>query len=191
MKKILLFLTLLMSYSIMFAQEETEPTKVSTFEKFTSKTGSFVRLTEYKLPDVVKGSWKSYAMTADLRKVSSDNDQIWFLRIEKERYQRSNVIANIAQKDLEDLLHAVEVLEQVLAKNPGLGDADYIEEKFTTNDDFRMGFYITRNKKGEEETKWFINLNTNVSGGSYAFDTAEPIKTLFQNAITAIANYSK
>ncbi len=72
----------------------------------------------------------------------------------------------------------------------GLGNADYIEEKFTTKDDFRFGFYISRNKKGEEEAKWFINLNTNLSGASYAFDSPEQIKALFENAISAIANYS-
>lgn len=130
-------------------------------------------------------------MTADLRKITSENEDMWFLHIEKERYQRSNAIANIAQSDLEDLLHAVEVLEQVLVNTPGLGEADYIEEKFTTKDDFRMGFYISKNKKGEEETKWFINLNTNLSGASYAFDTPEQIKALFQNAISSIATYSK
>lgn len=191
MKKLFLILCLILSCSAMYAQEETETAKVSTFEKFLSKTGTFVRLTEYKLPDVVKGTWKSYAMTADLRKITSENEDMWFLHIEKERYQRSNAIANIAQSDLEDLLHAVEVLEQVLVNTPGLGEADYIEEKFTTKDDFRMGFYISKNKKGEEETKWFINLNTNISGASYAFDTPEQIKALFQNAISSIATYSK
>lgn len=190
MKKILLILCLLMSTTLVYAQEE-ESSKVTTFEKFLSKTGTFVRLTEYKLPDVVKGTWKSYAMTADFRKITSDNEDVWFLHIEKERYQRSNAVANIAQSDLEDLLHAVQVLEQVFANTNGLGDADYIEEKFTTKDDFRFGFYITKNKKGEIETKWFINLDTNLSGATYAFDTPEQIKTLFENAIEAIATYSK
>lgn len=72
-----------MSCFITYAQEEAESTKASTFEKFLSKTGTFVRHTEYKLPDVVKGTWKSYAMTADLRKLSSENEDIWFLHIEK------------------------------------------------------------------------------------------------------------
>jgi hypothetical protein len=179
-----------MSCFITYAQEEAESAKASTFEKFLSKTGTFVRLTEYKLPDVVKGTWKSYAMTADLRKLSSENEDIWFLHIEKESYQRNNAVANIAQSDLEDLLRAVEVLQQVFANTNGLGNADYIEEKFTTKDDFRFGFYISRNKKGEEEAKWFINLNTNLSGASYAFDSPEQIKALFENAISAIANYS-
>lgn len=53
MKKILLILCLLMSTTLVYAQEE-ESSKVTTFEKFLSKTGTFVRLTEYKLPDVVK-----------------------------------------------------------------------------------------------------------------------------------------
>lgn len=188
MKKIFLIFYILVSYSVLYAQDES--TKISTFDNLLSKTGTFVRLTEYKLPDVVKGTWKSYAMTAELRKVTSDNKDNWFLHIEKQRYQQSNAVANIPQTDLENLLHAVDVLEQVYV-NSVLDEADYIEEKFTTNDNFILGFYMSRNKNREDEVKWFINLNSNLSDASYTFDSSEQIKVLFENAISAVANYSK
>ncbi|TFU95042.1 hypothetical protein E4T81_00470 [Barnesiella sp. WM24] len=196
MKKVLLLFMLIFSVTCSFAQTEEEVSKkISSYEQFTSKTGTLIRYTEFDLPDIVKGSWKSYAMTANLRKVTIGDNVRWYLHIEKERYQRSNISVYIPQSDLEELLRAVDQLEVIYGELSNIGEATYVEEKFETNDDLRIGFYIDRKvkKNGEEEItkKWFLNLDYRLYGGTKFFDSSAELKNCFSTALEAISNYSR
>ena len=197
MKKfIFLFLTLFFSSLISYAQTNDENSgKKSSYEEFISKTGTLVRYTEYPLPDIVKGSWKSYATSALLRKVTIGDDNKWYLNLTKERYQLSDLSVFIPSEDLTELLRATEQLEKIYESLDDIGEATYVEEKFETKDDLRIGFYIqkqvSKNGNATLKKKWFMNLNTNYRGGSNFFDTSVELKSCFQTALDAISQYSE
>lgn len=179
MKKILLILALIIP-SVSFAQNETKKSQ-TTFEKFTSSLGSIMKFVDYELPDL-----KSQYANANviIRKVTAGGQGECFLKVEFTDYSKSNYSAFIASDDVFELKKALDELKK-LSENDGTGDASYLENKFTTRDNLKMGYYIEKKKSGDKAPVWFINLE-GYNRSSLYFDDATALSSLFENAINKI-----
>lgn len=179
MKKLLLFITLMMPIGA-FAQGEEKQEK-TTFEKFTSSIGSIVKFIDYKMP-VLETTYKRAQVT--VRKVTNNNSSQCFLKIEFTNYNEGKYSAVIAYEDVIELAKALEQLK-TLAENDSTGDANYLENKFRTKDRLYLGYYIDKNENGDKAPTWFISLEGYNSSYLY-FKSADPLLDTFNTAINKI-----
>ena len=145
MKKFgILFLLLSISISSL-AQDDSE--KVQTkFEQLASRTGKLSKFFDVTMPKL------SYLETS-VRVVLGENENTYFYRIEKP--ETSATISKIAMIEYSDLVEINKALTKLLndvdadcALNP-----DYLENRFITEDGFRIGYYVDKGK-----ANWFIRL---------------------------------
>ncbi|WP_264520950.1 hypothetical protein [Flavobacterium sp. N1994] len=176
-KTLLLFL--LIGTLTSFAQDtkkESEPIKTK-MDAFTSKTGSIVKFLDYNLQGI-KISYGGKIETR-VRKIISGTVSSYFFQIEKSG-QYSNSTASIEYLDLMEVIKAVKTLKQEvendLASNP-----DYLENKFTTVDGFKVGYYISKGK-----INWYLKLEKYGSDNTVFIDNAELILNAFEEAKSKI-----
>lgn len=193
MKNILLVIAFLMPMAI-FAQNEDESpssSKQTTFEKFTSAYGQIVKFKDYDLPDVTGkiGSGMSavtYTVHVKVREVMVGNNKSLFLHLSRKPYERPERVAFIAYEDVVEISKALtELVKQ--SNNDSTGDANYLENKFRTKDDFYIGYYIdkTVSKKGEEsnELRWYVCLDDRYNYSTAFFPNPDGLVSLFETAI--------
>ena len=144
MKKVLIMLAMMMPF-VSFAQDDTEKQQTK-FEQLASKTGRLSKFVDVKMPRL------SYLETS-IRTVLGEQGNEYFYRIEKPETTTTNEkIAMIEYSDLVEINKALtKLLSQVDAdceSNP-----DYLENRFITEDGFRIGYYVDKGK-----ANWFIRL---------------------------------
>lgn len=192
MKKYLLIAMLTLPLSL-FAQSETEVKSQTTFEKFTSTIGHIVKFKDYSLPDVTgkEGSGLLavyYIVHAQVRQVMVGDDTSLFLRLSYKPDQTTPTrYAFIAYEDVKEIDKALkELVDQGSVDTTG--DANYLENKFKTQDFFEIGYYISKHvsKKGEESftKKWYIDLDNRFTSSTAFFATPNELVTLFESAIS-------
>ena len=193
MKKLLLIAALLIPM-VIFAQTEDESpssSKQTTFEKFTSTYGQIVKFKDYELPDLTGkiGSGLSavtYTVHVRVREVIVGDEKSLFLHLSRKPYERPERVAFIAYEDVVEINKALtELVKQ--SNNDSTGDANYLENKFRTKDDFYIGYYIdkTVSKKGEEsnELRWYVCLDDRYNYSTAFFPNSEGLVSLFETAI--------
>ena len=127
-----------------------------------------------------------YTVHAEVRQVIIGNETSLFLRLTYQGYQHPERVAFIAFEDVVEIEKALaELVKQ--SENDTTGNANYLENKFKTKDDFHIGYYIkkTVNKKGEEsnELKWYVDLDNRYNYSTAFFPNPDGLINLFKTAI--------
>lgn len=176
MKKLLIILSILLP-TVTIAQTSTSGTdkKMTKFEEFTSKTGSIIKYVDYKMPVFSTGFFGA-GTVCGIRVVIGSIKNEYFYRIEKPESNSS--IGYTAMIEYSDLINVNKALTKLnsevqvdCVENP-----DYEENKFVTDDGFKIGYYISEGK-----ANWFMYLER--YGNSAIFiQNAESVITNFTNA---------
>ena len=141
-------------------------------EAFSSKTGVITKFIDFQLPDMVTTYGKSETR---IRKIKSDNTELYFYQIEKEGKFDSST-ASIEYSDLIEEIKAVQTLKMEVdldvAANP-----NYMENNFTTADGFQIGYYVSKGKP-----TWYIQLEKYGSDKTLFIADGDIIDIAFTNA---------
>ncbi len=163
-------LLLIVVSSVVFAQEEKDLTKM---ERFVSNTGQIIKLENFNLPPLTAYNEK---LQAKIRKATISGESAFFLVLTKED-KYGNKSAAIAEEDLTEVLMAFEnIMAQIAGED---SNADYLENKFTTDDGFQIGY-----AKGKSIT-WFITLER-YGKSTVLFNNPNEIKVTLVSAISKI-----
>ena len=192
MKKLIVFLVLLMPMIVIAQNNEiASSSKQTTFEKFSSTIGTIVKFKDYKLTSVSSkiGSGLAathYTVRAEVRQLIIDNNKTLFLHLTYQGYQEPKRSAFIAMEDVVEIEKALtELIKQ--CESDSTGDAYYLENKFSTKDNFDIGYYIetTVDKKGEEsnELRWYVTLDDRYNHSTAFFLEPDGLRDLFKTAI--------
>lgn len=168
MKKLTILLVI--TSSILFSQEEKELTKM---ERFVSNTGQIVKLENFTMPDLTAYNEK---LNVKVRRATMGGEAAYFLLLIKED-KYSDKSAAIAEDDIKEVLKAFDNL--ILQSSKEESNADYLENKFTTEDGFQIGY-----AKGKSIT-WFITLEK-YGKSTVLFDGPSEIKATLSTAINKI-----
>lgn len=145
MKKILLVIAILLPINLM-AQDDSEK-KQTKFEQFTSKTGKISKFFDINMPKL------GYLETS-IRTVMGEESNAYFYRIEKPETTTTNSrIAMIEYSDLVEINKALVKLFADVDSDCAMAP-DYLENRFITEDGFRIGYYVANGK-----ANWFITLD--------------------------------
>ena len=135
--------------SIVIYSQETLDQKTK-IENFLSKTGIITKYEDYKLPNIKLGIGLGFAQSR-IRKISISNEYHLFLQISVT--EKNNIkTASIAFEDLTEIQRALEILSKQ-APNDLDEEIEYIENKFVTEDGFKVGYYVSKNR-----INWFLKL---------------------------------
>lgn len=171
MRKITLSLLFFLSVSILFAQEK-KVTDVTKMDRFVSKTGHIIKFIDYNLPNL-KSSYT--LLDAKIRVIESTGGKGYFYIISmKSKY--NDKIASVAEDDLNEIIKALETLKINADKDKNL-NVDYLENKFVTDDGFKVGYYAEKNK-----IVWFIDLEKYGSDDTAFFGDISVIENSFLSA---------
>ena len=148
MKKLITTILLIVSFGSMYGQslkgEEKSPTKM---DLFISKRGSSIKYIDYKFPMSRGGAT---FMDSNIKKVINNSEISYFYQV------KTASQAFIEYSDLLEIIKVIEVMRSESDKDLLLLP-EYLENKFTTNENVQVGYYIENNK-----VSWAIvpNINT-------------------------------
>ena len=168
MKKGIITLLILFCAITIHGQESRE--SKSKMSEFVSQTGSIIKFEDYNLPKI-----KSLYGNLDvkIRKIMNGNLIKFFYQLSKKgKYDTKT--ASIAYEDLIEIIKALKEL-----RKRSTGDintsSDYLENKFITEDDFRIGYYISKNK-----VVWYVRLDRYGSDNTVFIKDVELFATSFK-----------
>ncbi|GAA3521015.1 hypothetical protein GCM10022393_39180 [Aquimarina addita] len=146
MKNIISFTLPLLIPIIFFGQEVKEhQTKIN---EFISKKGAIIRFEDLKLPNI-KSAYEF--AESRIRKIEISDEKGLFLQISiSGKYDTKT--SSISYEDLIEIQNAMGVLQK-LAQNDLSTELDYIENKYTTKDEFIIGYYVSKNK-----LNWYMKI---------------------------------
>ena len=158
--------------SVLLSQDEKALTKM---DRFISNVGTIIKLENYKLSSVEA---YSEVISAKVRRATSKDEVAFYLMfIKEDKY--GNKSAAIAEDDLKDIMSA---LDNLIDKSKNeTSTADYLENKFTTEDGFQIGY-------GGSDPKvplWFMTLEK-YGKSTILFKSSEPIKKALQEGMDKI-----
>ena len=129
--------------SVLLSQDEKALTKM---DRFISNVGTIIKLENYKLSSVEA---YSEVISAKVRRATSKDEVAFYLMfIKEDKYGNKN--ASIAEEDLVEVIKAYD--ELVVQSGSEETNADYFENKFTTEDGFQIGY------GGGKNRVWFLIL---------------------------------
>lgn len=184
MTKRLLLILIIANCCNLFAQEakkeiEKEKTKIDVF---ASKTGTIIKFTDFKLSGIK--SLYGGLTEARVRKINSGSQVIYFYQIEKQgKYSTST--ASIEYSDLLEVIKATNSLKTEVDKDI-LTNPDYLENKFTTVDGFKVGYMITKGKP-----TWYLQLEKFGSDNTIFIENLEIVEKAFEEAKSKIDELKK
>lgn len=166
MRKVLLALAMMMPL-VSFAQDDSEKQQTK-FEQLASKTGKISKFVDVKMPRL------SYLETS-IRTVLGEQENQYFYRIEKPETSTTN--SRIAMIEYSDLVEINKALTKLLSEVDAdcESNPDYLENRFITDDGFRIGYYVDNGK-----ANWFIRLER--YGKSTVFIKKEVLAECFPQA---------
>ena len=134
----------LMLAGLVISGLSTEEKQLTKVEQFLLRTGKIVRVNSYSV-----GQIYSYTEVS-ARKIESEGEVLYACVIEKEG-EYGNATAFIEEEDLDEIISVLKILKKQSLEDEGT--THYIENKFITDDGFRIGYYTTKGK-----IKWFMTL---------------------------------
>mgnify|MGYP006087921007 FL=1 len=178
MKKLsLILLVIVLSTISAFAQDAKDVNKEATkMDAFASKTGVITKYIDYNLPNIKL----TYGIAeTKIRQLYSGQEIGYFYQISKEgKYDTKT--ASIAYEDLIEVLKAIQSLKEESEADKIL-NPDYLENKFVTDDGFKIGYYVSNGK-----VAWFLTLEKYGSGNTIFLNSVTDIETAFNDAKTKI-----
>ena len=129
-----------------FAQDDSERQQTK-FEQLASKTGKISKFVDVNMPRL------SYLETS-IRTILGEQKNEYFYRIEKP--ETSSSVSKIAMIEYSDLVEINKALAKLLNEvdSDCLSNPDYLENRFITEDGFRIGYYVNDGK-----ANWFVRLD--------------------------------
>ena len=169
-----IIISMLTLTALLFSEEEKSLTKM---DRFISNVGTIIKLENFQLSDVEA---YSEVINAKVRRATSQDEVAFFLMfIKEDKY--SDKSAAIAEDDLQDIMDALENLIEK-SKNE-TSTADYLENKFTTEDGFQIGY----GGSDPSSPLWFMTLEK-YGKSTILFKSHEPIKKALQEGIDKISS---
>lgn len=145
MNRIMIAALLLFSFSAIGQDKKDVSTKL---DSFVSKTGKIIKFVDYKLSNNIE---TGRVMEHRVRKYSADDEVLYFFQLSlKNKYGSKS--ASIEYSDLIETLKAYEILKAAYETDKA-SSPDYLENKFTTEDGFQLGYYVSG-----DDSKWYIVL---------------------------------
>jgi hypothetical protein len=177
------FLLLILSSAIACAQavKKEVQTPETKMDGFSSKTGTFSRFIDARLPPL-KSSYSS--AETRIRKLMSGTESLYFYQIEKTG-QYANSTASIEYTDLLEVIKALRSLKADMEKDM-TGSADYLENKFVTVDGFQVGYYVEKGKG-----TWYLKLEKYGSDNTLFIKDQKSIEGAFNEAKAKIEELKK
>jgi hypothetical protein len=173
MRVIMMMVSLLLLSSAYGQDVRDEATKMSSF---VSKTGVIIKYEDYNM-DGLKTMMS--IVDARVRVIRSGGDVGYFLQLTNAgKYDKKT--ASIEASDLEELRKAIASLKSQAtadANNP----ADYLENKFVTEDGFQLGYFKEGNK-----LNWYIQLTKYGDGNTVFLRDVFGIEQLIGSALSRI-----
>ncbi len=158
--------------SSMSAQETKNEKAQTKMEAFVSKTGSMIKYIDTKLPYLVT---KYTSCETRIREVIANHESQYFYQIEKDgKYKTKR--ASIAYDDLLELIKATEKLQGDVAADIA-SNPDYLENKFITDDGFKVGYFVDKGK-----ASWYIELKKYESGDTFFIEDGAKLIAAFKEA---------
>lgn len=175
-----LFLFLIIT---LFNSEKTsaQDSNATKMDAFTSKTGMIIKFTDLNLTALRL----SYGQVAQrrIRKISIGVNKDYFYQIEMDG-TRGKSVASIQYDDLVEIAKALTTLiaevNSDVASRP-----DYMENKFTTEDGFQLGYYVQKGK-----ATWFLQLEQHGASATIQ-DGPEMLEATFVEARKKIDELKK
>lgn len=182
-KKTILFVFVLLAFNAVNAQEVKKETKLveTKMDAFSSRTGTITKFIDSKLSPL-KLSYGS--SETRIRKIIVGTVPTFFFQIEKQGQYASSV-ASIEYSDLLEVIKALKTLKSDEQRDIE-GNPDYLENKFTTVDGFRIGYYVDKGK-----SSWYLKLERYGSDNTLFVKNVEAIETAFNEAKSKIEELKK
>ena len=154
MKKILLLMVIALPMSMYSQDVDNQSSKEKTkMEQFISDTGMSIKLIDTVVDGLVGNyMFTSYKSENCVREVVKGNESKYFYRIERKAKDGDGGCAFIEYEDLKEIINAIKSMRDDI-KTDVLKEADYLENKFMTDDYFVVGYYVRKKK-----VTWFIRL---------------------------------
>jgi hypothetical protein len=150
--------------------------QVTSYDQFVSQSGKIIRFQDYKLPPL-KGSLFLYTTRIRVLK-AGEKTTYYYQIIIKGKY--SDVTGSIEENDLIEMAKALESL-QISYIQDKKGSADYLENKYITNDGVQLGYYISG-----KDYAWYFDLDKNKSDSTAFFNDGEVISSAIKYALEKI-----
>ena len=174
MKKLLFVSGLLLFAMLTFGQDVKEAN--TKMDAFASKTGVMIKFIDYALPNL---NLTYGAAETKVRKLMSGGETGYFYQISYEgKYDKKT--ASIAYEDLIEVIKAIQTLKTESATDQA-SNPEYLENKFVTDDGFKLGYYISNGK-----LKWYLVLEKYGSGNTVFINDVSTIESAFNDAKTKI-----
>jgi len=182
MKNLILIISALLISLTIYAQKTEEVKKESTkMEAFNSKTGVIIKFVDYTLPNL-KLTY-GVAETKIRKLISGSEIQLFYQISKKGKYDTK--AASIAYEDLLEMIKALKTLEKDAITDKTI-NSDYLENKFVTDDGFKLGYYVSKGKIG-----WYLVLEKYGSDNTIFINDSEVIKHAFSIAKQKIEELKK
>lgn len=154
MRKILFLLAIVLPMSMYSQDVDNQSSKEKTkMEQFISDTGMSIKLIDTVVDGLVGNyMFTSYKSENCVREVVKGNESKYFYRIERKAKDGDGGCAFIEYEDLKEIINAIKSMRDDI-KTDVLKEADYLENKFMTDDYFVVGYYVRKKK-----VTWFIRL---------------------------------
>lgn len=143
----------------------------SKLEAFVSKKGRIIKTLDYTLPKV---SSLYCNCQARVRLLEAEGDKRYFFQIMKPG-KYSTKVESIADEDVLEVIKAVEALKASVPSDLKT-DANYMENCFITDDDFKIGYYVSKG-----EANWYVGLS-GIKSESLFFKNVKSLTDVFVGA---------
>lgn len=158
MKNILLLLILFPV--LCFSQEEYNNNELTKYEKFASNYGDVVKIIDCTMPNINLKRLSGMLGTC-VRKVIRGGESEYYFVVVRNANNGISYEAMIEYSDLVDVNKAIEKMKHESTSDLSL-NADYLENKFCTEDYFTIGYYISKGK-----IEWFVTLDRYKKGSTF------------------------
>ncbi len=180
MKKLLFALLSLVLLANNFYSQDVKK-QDTKFDQFTSKTGTTIKFMDYNLPDL---NLRYGSAESRIRVIISGNEAKYFYQISKEgKYDTKT--ASIAYEDLLEVIKALQKLQKDAPSDLAL-KSDYLENKFVTDDGFKLGYYVSDSK-----LFWYAVLEKYGSDNTIFLKDVATIENALNNAKKKIESLKK
>jgi hypothetical protein len=174
MKTIITILSIAILSTSLSAQDAKDA--ATKMDAFASKTGVIVKFEDTVL-EPLKLSF-GVAQTK-IRKITSGGEVGFFLRISNEGKYGTKT-ASIEYSDLIEIQKAMYTLQAESESDRSISDR-YIENKFVTEDDFQLGYYVSNGK-----INWYMMLTRFGDGNTIFLRDENSVVNLINDAIQKI-----
>lgn len=175
------FFVFLMTLNLTAYSQQKDADSQSKMDVFASATGSIVKFSDYNLESL--GSSYGIAETR-IRKVKVKGESKVFFQITKDTKYGTKK-ASIAYEDLLDIIKAIPQLKSD-AQSDLTDNADYLENKFVTDDGFEVGYYVSNGK-----IRWYLVLEKYGSDNTFFLNDVISAESLFNRAKVKMEELSK